>query len=144
MVFAHLFLLSYSFLLRLPSEAVPATAGGGSDWDLSLAGADLVLKLRRRKNRPQGSVLRRRCCCSSCKECCPVHVLGPLLQATSQGQRLFKGVTASNALRTLREMLEKTGVDDAQSYCTHDFRRGHALDLQVSGKCAKLLLGLRG
>jgi len=133
-VFAHLFLLAYSFLLRLPSEAVPVTAGGDSAWSLKMEGPELVLTLRRRKNRPHGSVLRRRCCCRQSKVCCVVHVFGPILQASGLGQRLFRGVTANSALRTLREMLGRIGLLDADNYCTHDFRRGHALDLQLSGE----------
>ena len=33
----------------------------------------------------------------------------------------------------LRNALEAIGVPDAQSYRTHDFRRGHAEDLRLSG-----------
>ena len=49
------------------------------------------------------------------------------------GRQLFEGITAANALAALREMLEALEVPNAASYRTHDFRRGHALDLQLSG-----------
>ena len=66
-----------------------------------------------------------------CKVTCPVHQLGGMLK--SAGQPLFAGITAATALVALREMLEGLGVSDAASFRTHDFRRGHALDLQLSG-----------
>ena len=50
-----------------------------------------------------------------------------------KGQHLFEGVTAANAFAALREMLEAMDVPNASSYRTHDFRRGHVLDLQLSG-----------
>jgi len=60
-------------------------------------------------------------------------VLGPLVEQRGPGKRLFPGITAASALTVLREMLEVLGVQEARSYRTHDLRRGHAKDLQVSG-----------
>ena len=68
----------------------------------------------------------------ACQATCPVHQLGGMLRE-SDGQRLFEGITAASALAALREMLEDLRVPNAGSYRTHDFRRGHALDLQLSG-----------
>lgn len=132
--FAALFLLSYAFLLRLPSEALPAVAGS-SDAQSSLTreGDQLVLVLKRRKNKPGGSRLCRGCWCEQSKLTCPVHVLGPVLDACAAGDRLFEGITAASALATLRVILEDCGLPNARAYRTHDLRRGHALDLQVSG-----------
>jgi hypothetical protein len=46
-----LFLLAYAFLLRLPSEALPITAGEGSGpCALFREGDNLVLELKRRLN----------------------------------------------------------------------------------------------
>ena len=61
-----------------------------------------------------------------------MHQLGGLLSEFN-GRQLFEGITAANALVALREMLEALEVPNAASYRTHDFRRGHALDLQLSG-----------
>ena len=66
-----------------------------------------------------------------CKVTCPVHQIGGMLK--NDGQPLFAGITAASALVALREMLEGLGVSNAASFRTHDFRRGHALDLQLSG-----------
>ena len=68
-----------------------------------------------------------------CEATCPVHILGPLVDKCPAGTALFSGITAASALCTLRAMLVAAGVKDAASYGTHDFRRGHALDLQLSG-----------
>jgi hypothetical protein len=136
--FAQLFLMSYAFLLRLPSEAIPVVAGRGRDIEgeqavLSVAGNELILCLRTRKNKRLGSRLVRGCWCRESATTCPVHVLGPLVQSTAEGQPLFGQITAALALKTLRVLLEALKVRGAAAYRTHDLRRGHALDLQQSG-----------
>ena len=66
--FAKLWLLAYAFLLRLPSEALPAFAGEGDHQSaLFMEGSNLVLVLKRRKNKPGGSRLVRTCWCSESK-----------------------------------------------------------------------------
>ena len=91
------------------------------------------MALKSRKNRPDGSRLVRGCWCRECKATCPVHVLGPLLGERRSGTKLFPQATAAVALRVLREMLGILGIPKAELYRTHDFRRGHAKDLQLSG-----------
>ena len=135
---ARLFLLSYCFLLRVPSEAIPVTAHSG-DCSLQSVGDTLVLSLKWRKNRPQGSRLVRSCWCTRSASSCPVHVLGPLLEQKKAGERLFPGVSAGDALCGLRAMLEALKVPRAGEYRTHDFRRGHAKDLQLSGMVVSAL-----
>ena len=100
---------------------------------LSVAGDYLLVALKSRKNRPDGSRLVRGCWCRECKATCPVHVLGPLLGERRSGTKLFPQATAAVALRVLREMLGILGIPKAKLYRTHDFRRGHAKDLQLSG-----------
>jgi hypothetical protein len=131
--FALLFLLTYAFLLRLPSEAVKVTAFGGG-CGLAKEGEFLVLVLKRRKNKPQGSRLVRGCWCTESRETCPLHKLWPLLHARGKGERLFPKVTAGAALKALREILASIGIPRAAEYRTHDLRRGHAKDLQLSGR----------
>ena len=65
---------------------------------------------------------------------CPVCVLGQMVQAAEEGSQPFKDVTPAAALKQLRQVLEALGVQDAASYRCHDLRRGHALDLQLSGR----------
>ena len=93
----------------------------------------LVLELRRRKNKQCGSRLVRTCWCKECPNTCPVHVLGKLVSVTVPGAALFAGITAASAIDALRRLLTALKVKQSQLYCTHDLRRGHALDLQCSG-----------
>ncbi|CAK0879802.1 unnamed protein product [Prorocentrum cordatum] len=134
-----LFLLAYTFLLRVPSEALPAVrvddAGDAPSFQaaLVLGAAEHTLLLRRRKNKAQGSRLTRRCWCASCRATCPVHNLGPWLARRAPGCGLSDGISAAAALRTLREMLAALGVQEAGLFRLHDLRRGHASDLQEAG-----------
>ena len=90
-----------------------------------------------RKNKLAGSRLLRKCWCivgdAESLETCPVHVVGKLLESVAEGTFLFEGITAADALRVLRKILHEVHVEEAAIYRTHDFRRGHALDLQLSG-----------
>ena len=132
---AVLFLTAYAFLLRVPSEALPMVVADGSSGQSVVVATDheIILTLQRRKNRPAGSRLVRKCWCNECVHACPVHVLGALLRDTVPGSRIFEGITAAGALAGLRFMLGAVGVANASAYRTHDLRRGHALDLQCSG-----------
>ena len=64
---AMLFLVTYVFLLRLPSEALPIEVGRvpGKQQQavLEMDDGKLILTLMRRKNRPAGSKLERTCWC---------------------------------------------------------------------------------
>ena len=64
---------------------------------------------------------------------CPVHKLGHYLDGKVDGEMLFEGISASDALQTLRHILGELSVKDSDEYRTHDLRRGHALDMQLSG-----------
>ena len=133
-----LFLFSYIFLLRLPSEALPTRLAGsgnddGSQSVVQVTSDAIVLRLASRKNKPHGSVLRRRCWCKDCASTCPVHVLGPYLSKFRPGQQPFADFTAATALSLLRELLVILEVPNAHLYRTHDLRRGHARDLQARG-----------
>ena len=91
-----LFLTSYVFLLRLPSEALPIVVNSGGALDgqqssLCVESDSIVLHLCRRKNKPQGSVLKRRCFCSSCEATCLVHVLATYFQNLGDGAQPFSG-----------------------------------------------------
>ena len=79
--------------------------------------------------------MSRGCWCKKDKDTCPVHVLLPWLLRLPPGATLFPGISPWGALRTMRRMLVILKVPDAGKYCVHDFRRGHALDLQLSGAC---------
>jgi hypothetical protein len=115
---ALLFLFSYCFLLRTPSEALPAIAGEdgrepGSNSVLFKDGEQLVLVLRRRKNKPGGSRLARNCTCRKSAASCAYHLIGQLLDETPVGGQLFQGITANGAFADVR-LLGRLGACIAQ------------------------------
>ena len=125
------------FLLRLPSEALPAVAGPvdascGHQSTLCLEGAELVLYLKRRKNKPRASRLVHTCFCRDSTVTCPVHVIGKALRP---GSPFLPGITPHLALVKLREFLVGLSTPSAVDFWSHDLRRAHALDLQCSGTC---------
>ena len=140
-------------LCRVPSEALPITIGKGSGPNaLYTEGQELKLELQRRKNRVESTTLIRRCWCSqsvvasyhapvACQrrlvyvsqETCPVHVVGNAIAQCEAGSTLFQGITPGITVAKIREVLASLGVSQAEIFGTHDFRRGHAKDLQVSG-----------
>ena len=131
-----LFLLAYTFLLRVPSEGLPATCGHsptaplqGRHSAIGLDGSELVLVLAKRKNRPRGATLRRGCLCPGGAPICPVHVLAPWLGLRPDGAQPFVHLSAGKATGGLRDLLTWLRVPDAHEYRLHDFRRGHARDL---------------
>ena len=162
--FGVLFVFAYAFLLRLPSEALPVITctkeSAGESQSTVYFDEDegcVVLHLKSRKNRRQGSVLRRTCWCRvrvrrsmSClhdsllkqasRATCPVHVVGTVIKKLGPGKQMFKGVTANAALSKLRIMLCELGVAKAVEYGTHDLRRGHAMDLQAAGSSGLCLV----
>ena len=72
--FVALFAISYIFLLRLPSEALPMRIGPVDDDSsqsvLEYRDDKLVLNLKRRKNRPLGGTLTRDCWCACVSHRC--------------------------------------------------------------------------
>ena len=62
-----------------------------------------------------------------------MHVLGELLNDRMDGEKLFPEFSTTGVLKLLRSILEGLGVEKPGAYRTHDLRRGHALDLQLSG-----------
>ena len=93
----------------------------------------ISLKRTRRKNKAEGSLLKRFCWCRHCKDICPVHVLGKFFGRFPDGTRPFTKFSAATALSCLRECLVRAEIPEAKLYRTHDLRRGHARDLQRSG-----------
>ena len=144
MAFAMLWLVSYAFLLRVPSEALPMKKmrplEDGADGEQSIVwreGEEVCLRLRSRKNRRQGSgVMRRACTCAGGKATCMVHTFwDSWMQFWPDGEAPWSPCTAQLAITRLRADLAKLApvVTEPEKYGTHDFRRGHAEDLRASG-----------
>lgn len=141
-----LFLASYIFLLRLPSEGLPLAAheapAGVHDPVpvLSVTECEIVVDFPFRKNRLHPSRQVRACWCKHCKLTCPIHVLGKYMAAQGSGSQPFVHIRSAQALLALRELLLELNVPDALCYGTHGFRRGHAEDLlQAGGRLGDIL-----
>ena len=139
---AMLWLTAYTWLLRLPSEALPLCVGSPDMPDAGRKqtlvwreGNAVCLRLLRRKNRPQGSgTMKRLCTCAGCKHTCVVHTLWDrFLGLMPTGTEPWQGISASEALLRLRRVLHHLRVPEATSYRTQDLRRGHAEDMRQSG-----------
>ena len=132
---ATLWQLSYAFLLRVPSEALPMRKGtpvgqrAHQCQSLIWREDDCVcMRLLRRKNRPHGSgVMRRKCSCPGASRFCLVHyVWDGYVANLEEGEQLFEGISDGFARTRLHALLRQLAVPDAELYRLHDFRRGHA------------------
>ena len=114
-----LWLVAYQFLLRVPSEALPMCRGDpcfnpppAAQSVVYLDGQGvLCLKLRSRKNKPEGSLLRRSCSCAADPRLCVVHRLWHgFLEHFSLGEMPWADISAAAAITLLRNVLRALGV----------------------------------
>ena len=151
--FAQLSYISFLYALRVPSETLTLVRAFKHDpLDcfspmkdqalIALRGNKgderLTLRFSRRKNLPQGCILAMPCFCKlqnvSAHKLCPVHYFWPLIRArTKSGQKLFPSYTATSVNTTIKAVLRKLGVEHANSYSSHGFRRGAANELKTTG-----------
>ena len=149
--FAMLYLVSYTFLLRVPSEALPIV-WSGAKWpsvestkaSIVLADGRLGLQLARRKNKETPSTFWRACWCKTSSATCPVHVLGRWFSRLPLRCAPFSKISSSAALARLREVLTILKGPEAAQYRTHDLRRGHADDMRRAGATLAEILAAGG
>ena len=118
-------LLKWEFLLRVQSEGLCFIKGDASDATSLPKGRDiwlwldskgiLCLRLRRRKNRPEGSLLMRYCTCSivGTRLCVKCRVASMALNKVPAGTMLWK-TNASQFRNQVAEMLKLLRVEGAQ------------------------------
>ena len=135
---------SYHFLLRVQSEGIGIEAGSPADAQSRLPEErhsaiwienDRVhLRLRRRKHRPQGSLMVRQCECHNLPDSCfcPVHCIS--LRYMDSGQRVFPDMTARTAKRKLVKYLSLLEHPGAQTASLRCFRGSKATNLALSGR----------
>ena len=99
-------------------------------------GDTICLRIKRRKNMPQGSgILRRVCSCRGAVSLCAVHTLwDKFFGVLAAGDEPWSNVTPACARTKLRSTLAQLKVPNAGSYGTHGFRRGHA-EVCMADKC---------
>ena len=92
------------------------------------------LRLRVRKNKPQGSFLKRPCTCHiSGRQFCLPHRLQPLLSCKGRGTRVWTSTSAS-FLVSVRKLLTALEIEAPEVYTLKMFRSGHATTLAEEGK----------
>ena len=129
--FAMLWLASYQFMLRVPSEAVPMMRGGDAVQGHSVLFLEsdncVVLRLKSRKNRPQGATIKRFCSCkqdsAEAHPLCCVHSLWHGFFAHLQpGEQPWAGLAPGAVNTHLRRTLTRLEVQFGQHFhlaCSH-------------------------
>ena len=138
-------LLAFEALLRVQSECIPLQCGGvGEDEHLPAgrhsavlwtADKSIVVRLASRKNRPRGSVLKRRCRCPAvgahfCPACRTLSLAST--KKLTVGDRLFDR-TASQMAGCIRAALRILGVEHKAGFTWKAARSGRATELAAQG-----------
>ena len=141
MTSSMLYIMSYAFLLRVPSEALPCVIGCKEEANKHLGTChsrfyvinnSITIELARRKNMPNGACITRKCWCSNSPSTCPVHQLTALLCNERVIERAFFHLKQQKVNFQIKRKLCRLKIKDACEYRTHDFRRGHARDIHSS------------
>ena len=102
----------------------------------------LVIDFKSRKNRQQGSTIKRTCTCHHSPEFCPPHVVIKWMQVCKRVPtgRLFH-FNYTSFTRELRHFLGILQVEDADKVSSHGFRRGSAEEIfSRGGRLADILV----
>ena len=136
--------LSYYFLFRVPSECLPLEAGTAAELlaqlpegrhsAVAVVEGRLHIRLRSRKNRPQGSMLVRECVCGSLHEprLCPVHCFN--WDEHEARAKLFSPSAREAKERRLRRNALLCGIPGSQAATLKAFRASRATSLALQGK----------
>ena len=132
--------LAWQLLARVQSELIPCERGLAKEIvslpsnrhsaicisEDSGGNGTLHVGWTQRKNKPNGSCLKRPCTCASGNNPrCIVHRMDRLLHQTPLGRRIFPW-KEHEALKKLRTYLAAVGVQNADLYTFKAFRRGRA------------------
>ena len=137
---AMLMCFGYAFLLRLPSEGLPAVFDGAvfnaqHRASVCLSAEALGLRLQRRKNSGLPVTIWRKCWChtegGTCT--CPVHVLGAFFVSAGVGKQAFAAFSPADAVAAVRNAVRAVGAERPEEFDAKALRRGHALDLVERG-----------
>ena len=136
--------LAWAFLLRVQSEGVELQFGSakevldlpeGYHSALVVGESELILRLRARKHRPRGSVLRKRCECevvgqTACALCFMKEYVKEV--KPQPGDRVYGG-SASEFSKTLRRMLVLLGIPGGELFTLKAYRAGRASEMARGG-----------
>ena len=104
----------------------------------------LVIRLRSRKNRPEGSLLVRDCVCNedSDPRLCPVHCFDWTGRTSNHapGEKIFTSLTPSSSTHKLRRYATLVGIGAARQLGLKTFRASRATCLALQGKLVHHIL----
>ena len=149
---AAVYSCAFQFLFRVEDECLPLEVGDPSESEANMVTlpfgrhsavwvdrAEIVVRLRSRKNKPHGATIRRGCSCllgQFGSALCALHTIGPRLAGLSRGAKLFPHwcVKGGSPLRfSLHRRLAQLDVQQPQTYGLQSFRRGHAHQIMLDG-----------
>jgi len=141
--FLVLVLVGWNFLLRMASEAFPLEKGAQEERDNLPEGRHSAvwvdgnftthIRLARRKNRPKGSYLQRKCSCASTgKRLCVGHRLQECIAHLPPGEKIFAAVQQHVMKAEIRKVLGQT-EPKAKQFGFKGFRAGHATEMAKLG-----------
>ena len=146
---AVLYLLSYWFLLRVPSEGLPARFGSdgtpidqrtGKTFYFKDGGQTICMEADRRKNKDEPTDMWRRCVCKRSATVCPVHATAGFFETEAYGNAPFERITPRFFNASLRRRIQMLGVAKHQTFTSKTFRRGHTQDIHRRGGTAYEIL----
>ena len=154
-VAASLYVLAYAFLLRVPSELLPALVGtsgfkGGQVGPNTKTVVEVVedkevrITIRERKNCRTVTTMNRTCTCRSCVATCPVHAAKRLIELLGEGCLPYAGWYPQRVSKDLRRRLRDCGIENVEAFTLHSFRRGRAMDLAEQGGTLSTILEAGG
>ena len=135
---AALYVVAYWYLLRVPSEGLPARLGvvgldsrQRSDKEIVIEKDRATVFFSRRKNREYPTKSVRPHSCAGGKTLCPVCTLESMvdIEGVADDGSLFPGISAKFFNSELRRRLSIKKVIGAQTFTSKGFRRGHAQDI---------------
>ncbi len=144
----------FMFLLRLKDEGMPLCRGLSTDRpettlvdrhsSVFLYMGELVILLKKRKNKKTGDILRRGCCCGKIpcgsvpegakrawSSYCPVHVIWPFIMKRRVGEAVFPSLRYNNVLQRMKSLAKECGEDG--NIGSQGLRKGAANSITACG-----------
>ena len=144
-----LVLMCWEFLFRVQSEALPLECGRAEELLLLpperhsavwVANSVCFVRLRRRKHRPKGSILKRACCCQHVgRQFCACCRVQKYIEGFTTGTKLWD-ISHGAFLKLFRSQLQIVGYVRFAEVTLRSFRSSMATQLLRDGKCIEAVL----
>lgn len=137
---AALYVVSYWFSLRVPSEALPLSIGFvgppclPNDKAFHFKDGLACMEFGRRKHKDDPTSMARECVCEhGLRAICPVHVTRKFFEGQAEGSIPFRRHTPKYVNASLRRRVMMLGEANHTLFTSKCFRRGHAQEIQKRG-----------